>query len=222
MKKLLIITASLMCVAGAYAQGLVAFNLKSGTSTTTASGAVWAPIFLPEPADSFLIKHGNIAAVNISPGTQTYGGGFVTGPGFTAALFGGTPGTVDTALTLVGTTAFRTSTTTTLGGTVNPITTNVPGVLAGSSARLQLRVWDNKGGTVTSWAQVINPANDLLVLRGESLSFDSGPLGNGLAPNVAANLQGLTSFNLHLVPEPSAIALGVLGLGALVMFRRRK
>lgn len=33
---------------------------------------------------------------------------------------------------------------------------------------------------------------------------------------------GLNQFNVAPVPEPSSIALGLLGLGAIVLFRRRK
>ena len=34
-------------------------------------------------------------------------------------------------------------------------------------------------------------------------------------------LTGLQSFGLYVVPEPSIIALGALGLGALVLRRRK-
>ena len=222
MNKILITTAALMFAAGAYAQGLINFNFKAGTSTTTAAGAVWSPVFLAEPSDSVLAKSGNVS-FGIPPGATTYGGGFVIGSGFTAALFGGALGTADQDLVLVASTTFRTQTATTVAGTIAPPTTApaVSGVAAGANARLQIRAWDNRGGTVTSWNQVTLAQNDSTVLRGVSPSFDSLKLGDGAA-NPVPNLQGLQSFNLHLVPEPSAIALGVLGLGALVMFRRRK
>jgi len=40
------------------------------------------------------------------------------------------------------------------------------------------------------------------------------------APNLIAS--GLNQFNISPVPEPSSIALGLLGLGAVALFRRRK
>ncbi len=41
-------------------------------------------------------------------------------------------------------------------------------------------------------------------------------------PSPNSNLQGLTSFNLVPVPEPTTLALGGLGAAALLLFRRRK
>jgi len=95
-------------------------------------------------------------------------------------------------------------------------------------AEIIIRVWDNKGGTITSWDQlydaatgIANPAN-ALVARGESLAFtESDQLGGGTI--LPPTLRGLQSFQLYtVVPEPSVIALGVLGAGCLFMLRRRK
>ena len=47
----------------------------------------------------------------------------------------------------------------------------VPGVPAGQSAQVQLRVWDNAGGSVTHW--------EAAQVRGRSVSFESGALGDG-------------------------------------------
>jgi hypothetical protein len=45
---------------------------------------------------------------------------------------------------------------------------------------------------------------------------------NGMpTPTLPASL-GLTSFQMVVVPEPSVIALGALGAGALLLLRRRK
>lgn len=49
---------------------------------------------------------------------------------------------------------------------------------------------------------------------------DTVPLGTIPGIMGAGNL--VSAFTLNYVPEPSAIALGVLGLGALILFRRRK
>jgi hypothetical protein len=60
---------------------------------------------------------------------------------------------------------------------------------------------------------------------GESAPVNIAGLG-GVNPTTGAivptpDLSGLQSFNLRVVPEPSTIALGVLGAAAL-LYRRRK
>jgi hypothetical protein len=98
----------------------------------------------------------------------------------------------------------------------------VNGHKGGDSVYLQVRVWDNTSG-VTSWSEVIASPS---VARGVSnmICYDlSGVdddrhlhLGSG---NLAS--AGLQSFALYVVPEPSMIALGSLGLGVLFLRRRK-
>jgi hypothetical protein len=147
-------------------------------------------------------------------GTVNYTGGFVSGAGYTAALYGGA--TADN-LSLVATTTFRTQTATTVAGTIAPpaAAPSVTGVPAGSQAYLQLRVWNNNGGAVATWDDAVAQGR----VRGQSAVFQSAfALGGGAV--TIPNLQGLESFSL--VPEPSIFALGALGLGALLLIRRKK
>lgn len=216
MKKLVLIAAAvLLYTVAAYPQGAVNFSTKAGTSTATAPGWTWAPVYLPEPSDTGTQRYGN-TATGVPAGTQTYSGGYVIGTGYTAQLWGGAAGTAANDLALVSTTTMRTQTATTVAGTVNPPTTapTVAGVPGGSQATFQLRVWDNRGGA-TSWAQ----ATAGTLAFGASRTF-TPPFPLQVPPTTPPNLQGLESFSLMIVPEPSAIALGVLGVGALVLFRR--
>ena len=65
----------------------------------------------------------------------------------------------------------------------------VPGVAPGQIARLQLRAWDNRGGTLTSWqAATGNPAVDF----GASPSFDLTTQSTA----EGAILTGLRSFSI--------------------------
>jgi hypothetical protein len=219
MKKALIISATLVWAVSAFAQGQVQFNNRVTSGTV---GLVLAPIFGPEVGDPFLAKSGNTATGN-PVGMQTYTGPPLAGTGFTAQLWAGPVGALEANLKLCtnGTASFRTATTGTLGGTINNApTANVPDVPGGSGSRavFQVRVWDNRGGAITSWEQVL--ADDT-ILRGTSQlftpPFDLGVAGGAPPPA----LQGLQSFNLFQVPEPSVVALGVLGVGALVLLRRR-
>jgi hypothetical protein len=111
---------------------------------------------------------------------------------------------------------------------------DIPGTsLAGQLATVQLYAWYNDGGAITSYAQALGVGV---------------PAGSSLAANVAVggpNLSGppsppnalpyyalafnpppddLAAFNFSLentVPEPSTIALGVLGVSTFLMRLRR-
>src|SRR5207248_239203 len=76
----------------------------------------------------------------------------------------------------------------------------VPGAVGGTTDRAKfiVRAWDNKGGTITSWAQVLN---DLTIPHGESTIFTvNAPLG--LSPSITPpNMVGWESFQLFTVPE---------------------
>lgn len=133
----------------------------------------------------------------------------LAGTGFTAQLYGGAAGAAESELVpLTPTTTFRTGNG---AGYVTPAgSVAVPGVPEGGTATLQLRVWDNAGGTITSF--------DAANTYGMSPLFTVSTLGGVLT--TPPNLIGLQSFNL--VPEPSTILLGVLGAAALLVARRRK
>jgi hypothetical protein len=172
-----------------WGQGAVNFNNR----VTPAATGVVAPIYGPEPSDPCFVKRGNATT---NGGTQTYTGPLLLGTGFTAQLWAGPAGTEEAALQAVadpnGTTRFRT--TTSFGGFFSPRNSVIiSGVPAGAQVTLQIRVWDNQGGTITHWAGVL--ANQS-ILQGTSELFTSPPLVE--PPGTAPNLIGLTSFNLHL------------------------
>jgi hypothetical protein len=94
----------------------------------------------------------------------------------------------------------------------------MPGTTEGGTATgLTLRVWDTRDGGVSFDAARIN---------GTSQPFDNPVGGGATLPPTLINLQ---SFNLSLntalpatlIPEPSTIALGIVGMAAL-QFRFRK
>jgi hypothetical protein len=126
------------------------------------------------------------------------------GAGYTAQLWGGPQG--GTLAGLTPTTTFRTGN---AAGYVNAVDVMVPGVGAGQTASLQLRAFN--GADFASSA-----------IKGQSGTIDVSLGGGNLPP---AALAGLSGFSLAggspVIPEPSTIALGVLGLAAL-MVRRRK
>jgi hypothetical protein len=230
MKKNLLVVALLMSAVGAFAQGSINFNNRA---TSGAPAPVVAPIFDTDPNNRTQQKQGNPATFATAPvpvGTQTYAGAPLVGTGYTAQLWAANSTLADSAMVPISSAPFRVTTNPALFGFVNPpIAPIVPGVAAGTSdrAKFQLRVWDNRGGTITSWDQLYDATTGAAnqanagVARGWSTVFAvNAGLGGGTG--TPPNLVGLESFQLFIVPEPSTIALGVLGAGCLFLLRRRK
>jgi hypothetical protein len=145
----------------------------------------------------------------------------LAGAAFFAQLYAAPAGSPDSALSPMGSpTTFRPVPPATTGqGYVVPVAeVAITGVAPGGTARVQMRAWDSTFGTY----QAAVDANGKF---GFSNIFDvsglGGPPPGGGPPGTAPNLAGLTSFSLQQVPEPSTIALGALGVAAL-LFRRRK
>jgi len=81
-------------------------------------------------------------------------------------------------------------------------------VAAGVPAQLKIEVYD--------------PTGQAMLLRSGSDTF-SFTMGTSQPPGPVDTLMvNMRAFSVVPVPEPSTIALGVLGLGALLLFRRRK
>ena len=151
----------------------------------------------------------------------------LAGDGYSAQLFWGLTGTPEASLEPVTTTPWHFKEGTSAGqidlGTLSSSRFVFQGALGGTKVSLQFRAWDNRGGSVTTWAQVLK---DNTVPRGMSESITNYELSGVDADNAphigSGNLakSGLSSFGLYLVPEPSIIAISLLGLGALLRRRR--
>jgi len=126
------------------------------------------------------------------------------GAGYVAQLFGGADANSLTAL--LPSTTFRTSSAA-AQGYVNGVTVTVPGIDSGAKATVVMRVFDAANTKV-----------------GESAPITI-TLGGGLA--VPANLENMQAFTVTsgggtpVIPEPSTIALAALGVGALLLRRRK-
>jgi hypothetical protein len=175
-------------VRSVHAQGLVNFNNR-------VTGVIVAPVYGPEPGDATVAKSGNTPS-GTPAGSTTYGGALLSGANYTAELWGGPAGA--TELSRLATTTFKVGTLS--GFVVAPAApVAVSGVPPGGTANLQLRAWDNRGGTVLSWSAA--QSNPRTVASGASPIFASPPLGDGML-NPAPNLTGLRSFNIHLLGPP--------------------
>jgi len=167
----------------AYGQGEILFNNRLLPS-------FFAPIYGPQPDAPNLILHGNAIT---NGGALTYSGPLLLGSGYTAALYYGPEGATDPdSLILLATAPFRSQSS--LAGTIlapAPAVT-VPGYSAGGLATFEVRAWDNKGGTLTTWAQVLA---DPTAARGSSGLLTA--LVKAL-PDAPGLLTGLQSFCIHL------------------------
>jgi hypothetical protein len=212
MKKSLIITAFLALVGvNAFSQGTIRFVPNITGSYTTR-------IYAPDLVDPLREQHGN--PVNGVPaGTTIYTGAALSGSGFTTTLWAGSS---SNSVELVPGTSLGFRTGSAAGLWSEPAQTVIPNFGPGTTPSLLVRVWDNQSGAVTTWADVLLRPE---VARGDSGIFaPSGGLGGTDAGGnifLTPTLANMRSFNIHPVPEPSIIALGVLGLGALLLRRRK-
>jgi hypothetical protein len=92
----------------------------------------------------------------------------------------------------------------------------------GVQVTLQVRAWFASAGATYEAARAARP-------NGGSFTGQGYAAGNTVQVTLATGLQtppnmtGLAGFTVPpVIPEPSSIALGLLGLGALAMIRRRK
>lgn len=143
----------------------------------------------------------------------------VTGPNFSAQLYAQLGG----SFTAVGNPIVFRSPGTAASGAWPGATVAIPGALAGTSVQLEVRAWAN---SFASYDAAVAGGG----LYGLSSPFTSSPLGGdpgggGLTipdPNIVGNALAINNMqSFSLVPEPSTIALGVLGIGALLLRRRK-
>lgn len=195
MKKLLLLALCLGTAATALAQGTVAFHNNGSTNFR-----LWT---------------------NNPSGTAS---NLMSGARYRVGLYGSTDlGAAESSLSLLlMTTNAAPNAAAGLfnGGSAAP----VPGI-AGGPIRFQLRVWSLFAGQNYEEARTASLANPFDVALGNS-PLGTVTLGSGIIPPGAlfgtSPGQLPVGFAIAPVPEPSTIALGLLGLGAIALFRRRK
>jgi len=163
------------------------------------------------------INFANTSTTLITTNTPT-GSGSISGAGlYTIGLYIGAPGATRAQLTLAGTTANGALAGRFSGG--NPY--QVPGAPAGSAIAFQVRAWTTAHGATYEAAAASGSPSALV---GESTIGSVTPTAPpATVPGIFGTGAGqVGGFSIAPVPEPSSIALGLLGLGAVALFRRRK
>jgi MYXO-CTERM domain-containing protein len=195
MKKLLLLAALFATTVSAFAQGRVVFN-----NTASTNYRLWSNNVL-----------GN--ASNLISGVNAYRVGLYAAQG---------AGQPEGSLNLVGL-----ATNIALAGYFNggnPFALPAP-FAGGDTITFQVRGWTLGAGTTYAQAVAAQALDPLNVALGQSplgftvITADPAPPGAlfGTAPG-----QLNRGFEIKPAPEPSSIALGLLGLGAIALFRRRK
>jgi hypothetical protein len=208
---------------------LYAFN----SSATTTGRLDWgnnlpgfrAAIYGPDPANPYLSIVGQSSLDNPS-GSTVYGGPLLQGSGYTFAIFAGSLSTASNSMYLLGSTTFRTATANVLpAGLVFFGESNFSDVFAGEQGHFQIRIWDNKGGTLTTWAQAEAAWLSGNTDAGVSPIVTTGPLGGTDSdgnPVVNPIDSAWQSFNLYYIPEPSLYTLAGLTAATMLIFCRRR
>jgi hypothetical protein len=184
-----------------------------------------------------------IVAVASGMAVQTYGQGTVTfaalnitnsltpgvlavsGTTFKIALYWLPDGTAPTTPDFDVPTALAYTTNLSLAGGVQAGIVRIEGINpSGAPAWFQIRAWENVVNG-DNWAQAVTRtvgARGALAGTSNIGRIDTGDPTTtppGTAPNTAATLKGFTLY--PVVPEPSTIGLGILGIASLLLLRRR-
>jgi hypothetical protein len=94
---------------------------------------------------------------------------------------------------------------------LSSIAVAIPGVTPGTEATLQVWAWAGSGAF----------GDQGNTYAGKSPTFTALTGGAGNPPSTPTALNNFPSFEVVPVPEPSTIALGLIGAGALLLRRRK-
>jgi hypothetical protein len=143
--------------------------------------------------------------------------GNVAGPDWVAQLYAGPAGAAEGALTAIGSpVAFRTGA---LAGYFSGGAQTITGIPAGGPAAYQIRAWNTTVGA--TW-DAANAAGLGGIGKSGVLALAKTGDPTAAPPGIPVDLVGLTGFTVTaVIPEPSIMALGVIG-GLALLLRRRK
>jgi len=209
MKKLILTACAVTCAVSVFAQGTVVFQNR-------VSGSIVTHVYFNSAVTSSVIGNGS----NDTPaGNQSWAGyTALSGSAYQAALIG-IAGTGDPLAGSWGSlvASFRTGTG---AGFISGGDASFSNIAEGAKGTIAMFAWDNSSGKYATPASALAAWKTGGVAAGFSNPITLDVFGGGI--NVSPNLDGLKSFNIYLVPEPSTMALAGLGAAAMLIFRRRK
>lgn len=154
----------------------------------------------------YLVFGNRVTAVGIdAPVYDVDGATKLDGAAYNAQLYWGT--SADSLAPVGAAVPFRTGA---AAGYISSSTVTIDGAPGGTAGFVAMRAWATAAGT--SW-------EDAMASGSGYGTSDTIAITLAGSPTPPPNMEGLTSF--ALVPEPSTIALGLLGLGVLALRRRK-
>jgi len=234
-KSLTLVVALLAGAASVHAQGQIEWDDYAPHNGIPAGSdgfeiTVWQPqgsgtaqVFGNGPSD---VPAGTTSYTGVPIGggsTGTGPTGYGNGNNYSIALYAGVGADVP-ASSLTAVPGASTTFSTQYGGSwlsAGGVDVTVPGVAYGSTGTFALAAWYNGGGTITYAQASVAGSGDPYGMSNPVNITLAGP------PSVPSTLNPITSFSLlansaTTTPEPSTIALGVIGASAFLMRLRRK
>jgi len=231
MKKTLTAMALLAGVVSGYSQGAMSFyghgtglqqsvwNVQPGANdnTTITYGGYGTNLTAGGTAPTVVEEQGSTAATSETPaGTTVYaagtslGGSVSAGTGFDAQLLAGAgSGLSLSSLVPVGTVLNFFTTAGAAGQISGAVTESINGTTVGSPvATIAIAAWNNGGGLYNTLASAVKAGEPFGISALANITTTFGDNSPALMDS-ASNLY--LSFSLGTVPEPSTIALGVMG-----------
>jgi len=244
MKKTLTVIALLAGAVSGYSQGEILFNFYNSAvgqvrqsiwNTQSAAASTYAVTYGGKTVNE---EVGSTSAGPENPkGTTVYAGTGLSGSGYDIQLLAGPAGIA----TVGGTSSqngannvglapvssiFNFKTSVALSGyqSGSQTTVTLPTqsyFSGGDQVSLAVAAWNNEGGTVTTLAAAVAGGTPWGISPVVQSTFAGGlPVPNSPSLPLPTTLEGF-SLGVVATPEPSTIALGVMGASAL-LFRRRK
>jgi len=209
-----------------YSQGVINWSdyQPANNSATPPLPAFLITIWSPGTETQGTGSAPNNTSGDLPAGTATYSGAPLSGAAFEVGLYvDTTAGAVQTDIlsgTPTATAPFLTGSDAGGWDFSGGFNATVPTLASGTAVFAGLAAWSTSSGA-TSYAQALSQG----VPTGFEVSTGTTALGGGgsppATPGTLAGI-GLQDFQLSSIPEPSTIALGVIGASTFLMRLRRK
>jgi hypothetical protein len=225
MKKLVMTISLLAGATAGYAQGTLNWSDYDSAISSSHTPAFSITVFAPQSTGAAPINTLGNTSVDLPAGSATYTGAPLSGTGFEIGLYVDSSASAVAADVKSGTPIATSSFAAGSGGWdfTGSLKATDPSLPSGSAVFVELAAWSTAVGSPASYAAAV-ANNDL---AGTSLvSSGTTTLGGGgsppATPGTLAGI-GITDFTIGTAtPEPSTIALGVMGASAFLMRLRRK